>query len=160
MSLTKAAKSLGKHPKSLRYWVIKGEKKRQVDTVEQWREDNIEHFRALHRKYARRASPEQKERRRESVRRHRRNPRYRARCSVCKGMMGIDDRKRGPEQRCMRCIKSAAHQRAMLIEKLWLEGTSAMDIVIATGLSQQLPLARLRKTERYYLPLRRRPKAI
>lgn len=157
-SVYAAAKAVGKHHSSLRYWVVDGEADRITTKAQGWAADNRERYNALARASVdrqRARDPEGfRERRRASQRRHRRDRANRGTCTECGGAMGIDNPDDGT---CAQCRADATHARYQQIERMWKAGDTQKTIAAAVGLSVpslQGAMHQMRRDDRYDLPYR------
>lgn len=130
IGVTAAALAVGKHPKSLRYWIVVGETQRQLDNARKWRGENPERRNELSRDSARKRRQEKPDEVNAYKRRYSRRPNRRGVCPTCGGPKGIDNAK-GKE--CKACVLRRAEEGYQLIVRMWKDGCSMMEIAEARG---------------------------
>lgn len=153
--ITAAARSEGKHPKTLRRWVITGEAERQKEKYDRWIKDNPERAKALRRKSSAKQRRDHPERVRAARRRASRK--RRVVCTVCGGLAGIDAMK---TTICLPCRMEAAELKYRQLEQLWKEGATLIEIAELLGYSTRNSLSQIMfdlRKKGYDLPFRRKP---
>lgn len=155
-----AAAAEGKHPASLRRYIVAGENKRQRSNYKRWVKENPDRARELSRSNQRARRELKGEEIRAYQRAYTRRPERRAICTRCHEPAGIDSLETMTTI-CERCRRVMFEELAQKIVKLWAEGKSLKEIAVAIGRpgKQVGPLmAKLRKRG-YDLPYRYNVKA-
>lgn len=154
LSQAEAARRIGKHRRSLLYWIKDGEADRQAKKNKDWRKKNPERVRELSRHGNRRRRREKGDEVRAAQRAWDANPVNRGRCTSCGGLRGIGVYSEGT---CMGCVKAAAEEKRQQIVRLWREGKSLKEIAAILGYQAKAlgPLMVRMRKRGYDLPYRR-----
>lgn len=156
ISVKAAARRVGKHHSSVRYWLVVGEMERQKEIAQRWREDHPERARARGRRANRKKRREDPEGVRRYVNAYNRRPERKEKCVGCGGPRGIDVR--GGDGRCKGCVSAEAEARRQKIEALWNEGWLLREIaeeMETTPGALASTLRYMRESGNYVVPPRR-----